>query len=429
MAATRRRKMLLTVLVFEQALLARLIGVASLNPREIVYTDPLYEKYAESVWGGRGYVCDHHFEGIGPVELRSFRPPLFPWLWGLVYGYTSGFYTPIRVVHAVLGASTCTLAYLIGSCWFGVQVGVLAGLATGWYPPLVWHSINLMTEPLFIFWLTVAICLLIAARRTGSQWLPALAGAATALGILSRSVLVGFVPLAALWLALATQQRSRGVRQAVAYGMSVFIAMAPWMLRNHHVHGAWVITTTDGGHGFLIGNNRGALTDRRGVKEPDTWAFAEGLSEVEMNKAFLRRGLDHLAHEPSLWPRLAWDKFCRFWRFYPHLEYVRDDSDDVRLVKPKYYALLYGLSYGALFPFVVAGAVLAYARRAAALPDLNLVAMLVAYMTGIHMVFIAVIRYRVPLMPFLIVFASYAIIRCVAAVKRLRRASPAENAT
>ena len=421
MAASRHRKTLLAVLVFEQALLARLIGVASLNPREIVYTDPLYEKYAESVWGGRGYVCDHHFEGIGPVELKSFRPPLFPWLWGQVYGHTSGFYTPIRVAHAILGACTCTLAYLLGSCWFGVQVGVLAGFVAGWYPPLVWHSINLMTEPLFIFWLTLTICLLIAARRTGGQWPPALAGAASALGILSRSVLVGFVPLAALWLALSAERRGRGLRQAVAYGMGALVAMSPWILRNHRVHGAWVITTTDGGHGFLIGNSEGALTDRRGVKEPETWAFAKGLSEVEMNQAFLRRGLGHLAREPSLWPRLAWDKFCRFWRFYPHLEYVRDDTDDVRLVKPRYYALLYGLSYGALFPFLVAGAVLAYARRAAPLSDLNLIVMLVAYMTGIHMVFIAVIRYRVPLMPILIVFASYAIIQCVPAIKRLRR--------
>lgn len=407
---SRRRDILIALLVFEQALVPRLIAVASLNPREIVYTDPLYKKYAQSVSQGRGYVCDHHFEGVGAVELRSFRPPLFPMLWGLVYGWTEGFYTPIRVAHAILGALTCLLVYFLGRALFSRPVGVAASVIAGWYPPLVWHSINLMTEPLFIFWLTTSVCLLVAARRRDSGWASGLAGAAAGLGILSRSVLVGFVPLAGVWLLWASRGWRRGMVLAAAYGLGVLVAMSPWVLRNHRVHGRWVITTTDGGHGFLIGNNPGALDDPRGVKEPDSWAFAKGLSEWEMNKAFFKRGLANLRDNPWLWPRLAWDKFCRFWRFYPHLEYVSDDADDVHLVKPRYYAILYGLSYGLLFPFIVGGAVIAYVRRACERWDLGLIALLTAYMTGIHLLFIAVMRYRVPLMPLLMVLAGYAII-------------------
>ena len=419
---TRSKPALIAALIFVQALAARLIGVASLNPREIVYTDPLYRKYAESVWEGRGFVCEHSFEGLGKVELRSFRPPLFPWLWGLVYGRTVGHYTPIRAAHAVLGALTCVWAFLLARAMFTSGVGVLAGVIAGWYPPLVWHSINLMTEPLFIFWLTASVGLLVAARRLSCPWLAAGAGVAAALGILSRSVLIGFVPIAAVWLAFAVGQRRKGLALAAAYVVGVGVTMSPWIVRNCRVHRAFVVTTTDGGHGFLIGNNAGALRDRRGVSEPRTWAFAKGLSEVEMNRAFFARGLANLKADPWLWPQLAWDKFCRFWRFYPHLEYVSDDADDVRLVKPRYYAIVYGVSYGLLFPFIVAGAALAYARRAAALSDLNLIALLVAYMTGIHMVFIAVMRYRVPLMPLLIVLASYAMAQAAGSVRKARRA-------
>ena len=404
------RNILIVILLFEQAFVARLIGVASLDPREIVYTDPLYKKYAQSVWGGRGYVCDHYFEGLGPVALRSFRPPLFPWLWGLAYGKTREFYTPIRVAHAALGALVCTMVFLLGRALFTDRVGVVASVIAGWYPPLVWHSINLMTEPLFIFWLTATVCLLVSARRRGCAGLALAAGVATALGVLSRSVLIGFVPLAAVWLWLAVGRR--GWVLALAYAVGVAVAMSPWVARNRRVHGKWVITTTDGGHGFLIGNNEGSLHDRRGVSEPKSWAFAKGLSEVEMNHAFFARGLAQLRRKPSLVPRLAMDKFCRFWRFYPHLEYVSDDADAVGLIKPSYYALVYGLSYGALFPFLVAGAVLAWRRRAAPRQDLALIALLTAYMTGIHMAFIAVMRYRVPLMPLLILLAGYAIIEC-----------------
>lgn len=418
---SRTRDILIALLIFEQALLPRLIAVASLNPREIVYTDPLYKKYAQSVWEGRGYVCDHFFEGLGAVQLRSFRPPLFPLLWGRAYGWTSDFYTPIRVGHAALGALTCLLVYFLGRALFAPGVGIAAGVISGWYPPLVWHSINLMTEPLFIFLLTSTVCLLFAARRRDSAWLAAGSGVTTALGVLSRSVLVGFVPLAGVWLLASARTWRRGTVLAAGYVLGVAVAMSPWVARNWQVHGTLVITTTDGGHGFLIGNNEGALQDPRGVKEPDSWSFAKGLSEVDMNRTFFRRGLTNLKGSPWLWPRLAWDKFCRLWRFYPHLEYVSDDADDVHLVKPRHYALLYGLSYGLLFPFIVAGAVLAYVRRATPLSDLNLAALLTAYMTAIHMVFIAVMRYRVPLMPLLIVLAGYAIMQAVAALRPTQR--------
>ncbi len=405
----RTHLLLAATLIFAQALAARLIGVACLNPREVVYTDVHYKEYARSVWEGRGYVIDKHFDGLGTVALHAWRPPLFPWLWGLVYGWTNENYTPIRVAHAVLGALTCLLMFFAGRAVFSPRVGVLAGVLAGWYPPLVWHSINLMTEPLFIFWQAAAMCMLAVARRKDCHWAAGIAGACAGLAILSRSMLAGFMPLAAFWLLFVGKTRRRGLALAAALAAGCTLTLSPWIVRNFRTIGAFAPTTLDAGHGFLIGNNAGALRDPRGVSEPESWAFAKGLDEVEMNRAFFRRGLRNLREDPSLWPRLMVDKFCRLWRFWPHLEYVRDDEQDVRLVKPRFYAIIYGIGYCALFPFIIAGAVLAWRRVRDARPDLVLLALLVGYTTGIHMLFIAVLRYRVPLMPFLIVLAAYAI--------------------
>ncbi len=395
--------------LFAQAFAARLLAVAMLNPREVVYTDVHYKEYAQAVWEGRGYVIDKHFDGLGTVRLHAWRPPLFPLLWGLVYGWTNENYTPIRVAHAALGAAACVMVFALGRVLFSPAVGALAAVLAGWYPPLVWHSVNLMSEPLFIFWQTALIVLLVAARRKDSLWRAAAAGACGALGMLSRSVLVGFMPFAAFWLLFAGRTRRRGLALAAALTAGCLTTLSPWIVRNFLVVHAFVPTTLDAGHGFLIGNNPGALRDPRGVSEPRSWAFAKGLNEVEMNRAFFRRGQENLRRDPSLWPRLAWDKFRRLWRFWPHAAYVEDDAEDVA-IHPRWYPLIYAASYCLLFPFIVAGAALAWRRRPDARPDLALIGLLVVYTTGIHMVFIAVMRYRVPLMPLLILLAAFAIL-------------------
>ncbi len=66
------------------------------------------------------------------------------------------------------GAATCAIAYLAGIELTGQRViAALAGILCAFYPPLIWHSVHLMTEPLFIFLSVLCLYAAFLFRRTG----------------------------------------------------------------------------------------------------------------------------------------------------------------------------------------------------------------------------------------------------------------------
>jgi uncharacterized membrane protein YoaK (UPF0700 family) len=79
--------------------------------------------------------------------------------------------------------------------------------------------------------------------------------------------------------------------------------------------------------------------------------------------------------------------------------------------------MVYALAYIPLFPFVLFGLWRAHRRRVAERMNLLLVDGLILYTTAIHTIFLAMIRYREPLMPFLLVFAAMGIICAVEALR------------
>jgi len=391
------------IAVFLLALAPRLALVASLDPGDNVFSDVLYLQYARNFASGHGFCSESVYGPVGPERLYAFRPPLFPFLWGLVYNVTRGSYTPIRVGMAMLSAVACAVAFLVGCRLFqGRGVPLLGALLGAFYPPLIWHGVHLMTEPLFILFTVLAVYCILRAGQEGSVAAAACAGAATGLAILSRSAIAGFVPVAAVWLFWVRRQRQKRLVMPGLFCLLVAFIGLPWVLRNALVLSAFVPTTTDSGHGFYVANNERSLGDRRGFYIPADWAFLLGkgeqrLDEVTISRRLMNKGLAFVAAHPGQYVRLLVRRFFWLWRFYPHPGFVG-----------RMQVVVYALSYIPLFPFMVAGLVMAYARERERRAEYWLVYLLVGYTTAVYTLFLATIRYRVPLMPFLLLFAAYA---------------------
>jgi hypothetical protein len=94
-------------------------------------------------------------------------------------------------------------------------------------------------------------------------------------------------------------------------------------------------------------------------------------------------------------------RFITFWRFYPHPAFVSDAK-----------VVLYACAYIPVFLFMVPGAWLAHRAQGRSRPRAYaLVDAWVLYTVGIHTLILAMMRYRVPLMPLLMVFAATALWR------------------
>ena len=388
-------------IVMAIALLPRLILALSMNQSDSVFIDWSYLEYAKHFAEGRGFwMSNPYSEGLGLEKVYAFRPPLFPFLWGCIYNVTQGHYWPIRITFAILSSVTCVLAYLAGLELTGQRMpALIGGLLCALYPPLIWHSVHLMTEPFFIFFTLAMFLALFRYRRTQRlRWL-ILAGAAAGLGTLSRSILVAFLPIAAIWLWWVRGRGKRAILDTALLTVIVLVVMSPWIIRNAVRFRAFVPTTTDAGHGFYVANNEHAINDPRSFWIPEDWStvIEPGMDEVETARHLMRTTTTFLLKNPGTAIRLMGKRFVTLWRFYPNPDFVG-----------KRNAWIYGLSYIPVFPFIILGLWLIHRGNRERLANIVLVDLLVVYTTVMSVVFLSMMRYRVPLMPFLLIAAALA---------------------
>ena len=386
-----KRKLLIFIFLF--AFVIRMGVILSMDYSSIQFGDSPgdYEDYVRSLVSGRGYV--------NSLGFHAFRPPLFPLFWALIQLIFGPAYLPVRIGLALFGAGICLVTYFLGKEMFNSQVGTVAACGAALYPPLVWYSTRLMTESLFIFFSLLFIYYLLKQYHRLSLGSALGAGLFLGLATLSRSVILAFFPLALLWLSIVHwKNKWKAGKIGLFFLLGLLLVMTPWILRNWLVLGAFVPTTTDGGEVFYVGNNEKTLGDPRGFYFPKEIDSLRRLGEVEYNKRMYQMGLTFIRNNPEEFLLLMGNKFCRFWRLWPHVQFVG-----------KRNALIYFLTNIFVFPLTILGLVLGWKYRREWQKKFLLIYFLAIYYTMVHMVYIATMRYREPLAPFFLIFASYTI--------------------
>jgi 4-amino-4-deoxy-L-arabinose transferase-like glycosyltransferase len=403
--------------IFALALVLRLGWVAVLEwrGRGLIGPDaPSYDALATNLLAGRGLQKQdytHLFtDGTPSLTVRSFRPPLLPILLAGVYGVFGHHILAARVAVAILGAVTCVVVYHIGRRTFSQRAGILAGLASAVYPKFVYYAGLVTTETLCTLLLAMAVWLLVAAWQGESWWRWPAAGAVLALAALSRSSLLLLPGVAVLWTVIVSGGRQRALKAALLLVVAFAAVMSPWWVRNWAVHGRFVPATTEGGYTFWVTNNPRA-TGGGHCFWPDPPGGFDGMTEVEIDREFYRRGWRWVRSHPVEFVRLSAAKFVRFWRLWPHAS-----EPAVGMTA----AVVAGLTFVPVLLLALWGAAVSLSRWR----PLLLLAMIVLYFTGLHMVFMAVTRYRLPLEPYVIVLAAWGALDIWG---RLRRTTPAAD--
>jgi len=179
------------------------------------------------------------------------------------------------------------------------------------------------------------------------------------------------------------------------------IIMSPWVIRNYRELGAFVPATTEGGYTFWVTNNPRAIGGGECFPPDDLTPF-DGLSEVEADRLFYKMGIEHVKAQPRLFVRRVASRFVRLWRPWPHASEVG--------VKE---AVIGGVSFVPVLLLFVAGVVMARRRWR----ELSLFYTLIIYTTAMCCVYMAVTRYRAPLMPVVLCVAGYAAVRLYKALR------------
>ncbi|MBN1671473.1 MAG: tetratricopeptide repeat protein [Kiritimatiellae bacterium] len=403
-----------------------------------------------------------------------FRPPLCPYMLALLYRVFGHSLLAVRLVQTGVGALSGVLAFLLARRLFGFWTGATAGLLAAVY----WAFIYFDMEFREIVWL-VALHLLIVLAMFGlrdrpAAWKALLAGAVIGLSALGKPNALLFAPVAAAWLAWVTRRtlrRRRRLTLAALLLLGVAAPVLPVTVRNIVRGGEFVLVSSNGGINLYIGN--GPVATGYSVQLPDEYpAFNTAfdyprivaavrkmsgkphLNHAGVSRYFADRALDWIRANPGRTLSLMFRKAVLFWGGMEivseqDLNAARAESLILRAVPLNFAVVLAFGILGLLFawragstagrardpsrPGVLArpsaaghlskgepgDAPAPDTRKTAAGPrreDLLLILLFVGIYFASFLPFFVTARYRVPIIPFVLVFAGYALCRLGRAV-------------
>jgi len=297
------------------------------------------------------------------------------------------------------------LVWRLGRAVFGDFEGLAAAWILAVYPFAVMFTPLILAETVFIaFLLWGALCLRSAwAGRTGSA---ALAGLAFGLATLVRaSLLPGVLLFAAAWVLL--RRFAKGAVARATLMLAVFAAtMTPWTVRNWLASGGhFVPTTLRAGPSLYEALNPEA--DGGPMMDRINWGWGTtGLSEYEQHRLWQQRAAAWARANPGRVLALAGRKLVRFWNPIPNAGEFR---------RPLLCAAI-AVPYVAVMLLALVGLAGSWRRLEACL----ILLLPVVYYALLHVVFVSSIRYRLPVMPLLMVVAGHGAARLLRRVARER---------
>ena len=292
------------------------------------------------------------------------------------------------------------LTFLIGRDTRAALIS--AGIASI-YPFFIFYSSLLLSETIFIFFFVLFVYTIIDHDSSiGGR-----SGVTAGLTHLTKPTLFYCFPVIWFWQYVVLGVRGKTIWISVlVFSLIVF----SWGLRNYHVFGEFVFTTSGSGQVLWEGNNPWNKTG--GVsgtfQNPDAYlqSLPEGLDELPQDRWKKSKAIDHIVDNPILFASLGVKKFFRFWSLWPNSK----EYSSLR------YKLMSLLSFGVVLSGTLVGVFWLREHNRV----LSLLYLLIIYFTAIHMVTIGSIRYRLPVEPFLIVITSLVLAKVIRRIPRAK---------
>ncbi|MCM8778071.1 MAG: glycosyltransferase family 39 protein [Candidatus Omnitrophica bacterium] len=386
------------ILVFLLALLLRIGFILTLDNTVDVWGD-WWDELGWKIATGQGFWVNNPYFSYGP-KFYSWRAPGFPFFLAGIYKISGHSYFAAKIGLAVLNALSCFFLFLLASEVLKSKIaGFWCALIYTFYPPSIFWTGYLVPVTLEAF-LFLLVSLSLIKGRVGKKIFPFIIGGLfTGIGILIRSIFLVFMPAVFLWLILT--DRKHLFVKFFSYGISVFITISPWIIRNYIIHKAFVLASTEGGIVCYIANNEKSIYQPSGYWDP-TGNYEEsviqkikGLSEVETDRLFYREAFRFIRTHPDIYWKLVKDRFFRFWRLTPHT--FSGPGESYKSYHTK-IALITNLPI-----FILAGFGFLFSLRR--WNDFLLFYLLIIFWSfPIILFFKTIIRYREPLMPCIILF-------------------------
>ncbi len=409
------KRVLFYVVLFAIAFIPRLVHLLSIagNPFfdfpiiDCQTNDNLAQKIAEGQWLGH----------------KSFwQAPLYPYFLGIVYAVFGRSLFLVRFIQILLGSVNCLLLYGIARTAFNARIALISFLIAAFYGPFLFFEAELLNPVLVIFFNLLVVWLLFSYQRESKWTKLLLAGIVLGLSSITHGLAVTFVPFAVLWVitVLVREKRSalRVITSCLSLALGFLLVVSLTTVRNWAVSGDLVLVSSNAGINFFIGNNPNydrTTSIRPGIEweELIQRPMQQGFEKPSQRSGyFWKQAFSYMTGRPVSYSKLLLKKLFFILDGYeikrnqdPYM--FRDYSFPLRFLLWKW--LIY-FPFGLLLPLSLVGMVAFFRERPASgagdPKPVLLFYFLISQVVALVFFFVCA-RYRLPLVPFLIVFAAF----------------------
>ncbi len=270
----------------------------------------------------------------GPILDQPFYiSPLYIYFLAIIYKIFGHAPDAVRMVQFALGAGTAVLTFFTAIRFFGKTIGVIAGLLTAVYAPLIFFEGNLLGTAVVTFLLIAGICSLVYAVADWSGYLLTfLSGLFLSLAVTGRPNLLLLIPVPLIYLYLRRSEfGNRVVGFSALFLLGVAVPLILTGVHNKAAGGQFSLVPTHGGINFYIGNHddaTGVWTAPEGIeasvsainleqsREFAEQALGRELTSAEVSRFWYQKAFNFIVKNPLQWLRLLLKKFLLFWSGY-----------------------------------------------------------------------------------------------------------------
>jgi tetratricopeptide (TPR) repeat protein len=423
-----QKETLLLVGLFLLAFVIRLIYLNQIKSNPYFDTpqrDPLWHhNWAKEIAGG---------DWIGKEVF--FRAPLYPYFRGILYIIFGESFYVASLIQILIGSLSCVLIYLLAKKLFNRAIGIIASVIACFYAPFIHFDAELELPVLEIFLdLLIVLLLVEAGTKLKKRWW-VLSGIVLGLSAITRPNVLVFVPFVLLWIFLRLWKKNKNkiMVSSLFFLLGTILIISPVTIRNWVVGKDFVLISSQGGINFFIGNNMESdgksaaaapgIFPYDGYKD-NIWLTSIKLAEQnlgrklkpsEISNFWFKQGFHFIRTHLLKYLELLGKKFYFFWNSY-----------EIESNKDLYFFSRWSSLLGLLlwdwvlrFPFGLIGPLALWGMI------LNvkfwkkyflIYSFILSYMFTVVLFFVTS-RFRLPIIPFLIMFASFSIYRLAEKIK------------
>ena len=330
----------------------------------------------------------------------AYITPLYPLFMAGVYACFGHSYLWIRIIQAIIGTFSCLLVYLIAREVFDRRVAVLSLLLASVHYFFISYGTMLNSETLFMFFLALSMLFLLKLCKSGSFVCAALFGLFSSLTVLTRSAQFLFIfPAAAILLLLPkiTGILYKKIFKLLIVAMACFIIpISAWTLRNYLVFKSFIPLGTEAGIVLYSAYNpvNGKILDM--WTRDAVVANVAAMSEAEGSRYLIKATVECIKKDPSRIYKYIPLRLMYFFSVFDWLAFDKDGKD---------MQGAYNFSTAFILPLFFLGACTAWFKKRS-LPVL-IVLLPIAYYIFITMAVMGIPRTRLPVEPYMIIFAAF----------------------